>query len=93
MQGTVDRKQVSAPIKSFRDLIVWQKAYELCLQTYKETRSFPKNEELGLVSQLRRCAVSIPSNISEGYNRKSKKEYIHFYSLPTGLWANIKPKL
>lgn len=84
MQGTVDRKQGSAPIKSFRDLIVWQKAYKLCLQTYKETRSFPKNEEFGLVSQLRRCVVSIPSNISEGYNRKSKKEYIHFLFIAHG---------
>jgi four helix bundle protein len=80
----VDRKQASVSIKSFRDLIVWQKAYELCLQTYKETRTFPKNEEFGLVSQPRRCVVSIPSNISDGYNRKSKKEYIHFLFIAHG---------
>ncbi|MBI5805453.1 four helix bundle protein [candidate division TA06 bacterium] len=64
------------PTKSFADLIVWQKSYKLCVDVYHITKLFPANENYGLTSQIRRCSVSIPSNIAEGYGRKNRKEYI-----------------
>lgn len=67
--------------KSFKDLIVWQKSYKLVLIVYKITKAFPKDELYCLVSQMRRAAISIPSNISEGYSRKHKAEYNHFLSI------------
>lgn len=63
-------------LKSYKELQVWQKAYQLCLHIYKTTGTFPSYEKYGLSSQLRRTAVSIPSNIAEGYGRKSIKEYL-----------------
>jgi len=63
-------------IKIHKDLQVWQKAMELAKEVYLLTRSFPKEELYGLTSQMRRAAVSIPSNIAEGAARASKKEFI-----------------
>ena len=68
-----------AKLKSYKDLIVWQKAMDLVLEIYKLTKSFPQSEIYGLTSQMRRAAVAIPSNIAEGYCRKHVKEYIHFF--------------
>jgi four helix bundle protein len=79
--------------QSYRDLIVWQKAYQLCLQVYKATKEFPKSEEYGLISQLRRCSVSIPSNIAEGYNRKGRKEYIQFLYTAYGSLGELQTQL
>jgi len=70
--------------KSFKDLIVWQKSYELVLEIYKITGRFPKSEIYGLSQQMRRAAVSIPSNIAEGYGRKHKTEYNQFLSIAYG---------
>ena len=67
--------------KSFKDLIVWQKSYILVLEIYKVTKSFPKTEAYGLSQQVRKAAVSIPSNIAEGYGRKHKAEYQQFLSI------------
>ncbi|MBW2623401.1 MAG: four helix bundle protein, partial [Deltaproteobacteria bacterium] len=58
-------------LKNHRDLKVWQKSYGLCLDLYRTTKKFPKEERYGLTSQIRRWAVSIPSNIAEGYGRKT----------------------
>jgi four helix bundle protein len=63
-------------LKNFKELKVWQKAYQLCLEIYRVTRNFPKEEIYGLTSQIRRAAVSVPSNIAEGYGRKTTGEYI-----------------
>jgi four helix bundle protein len=63
-------------LKNFKDLKVWQKAYQLCLEIYRITRKFPKEEIYGITSQMRRSAISIPSNIAEGYGRRTKGEYI-----------------
>ncbi len=57
-------------------MTAWQRAYQLCLETYRLTAGFPKEEKYGLVSQVRRAAVSVPSNIAEGYGRKSIGEYL-----------------
>src|SRR3990167_2659837 len=65
-------------IDSYKDLIVWQKAMELVEKVYGLTGEFPKEETFGLVSQMRRAAVSIPSNIAEGRTRSYKKEYVQF---------------
>jgi four helix bundle protein len=66
-------------IKSFRDLRVWQSAQDLCVNIYKETVEFPKHEQFGLTAQMRRAAVSVPSNIAEGFGRRSAKEKEQFY--------------
>jgi four helix bundle protein len=65
-------------IKSHRDLIAWQKAMTLAEVVYDCTRNFPREEIYGLMSQIRRCAVSIPANIAEGQGRRSKKEFQQF---------------
>lgn len=70
--------------RSFKDLIVWQKSYKLVTEIYKITRNFPKVELYGLSQQMRRCAVSIPSNIAEGYGRQYNKEYKQFLSIAYG---------
>jgi len=69
---------LQAPIKSHRDLIVWQKAMDLVVLIYKATEAFPKHELYGLTSQLRRAAASIPANIAEGQGRRSKPEFCQF---------------
>jgi four helix bundle protein len=67
--------------KSFKDLIVWQKAYRLVLEVYKITKTFPRSETYELTQQIRRAAISLPSNIAEGYGRKHKAEYQQFLSI------------
>jgi len=64
-------------LKNYKELKVWEKSYQLCLEIYRITKVFPKEERYGLTSQIRRAAVSIPSNIAEGYGRKTTLEYIH----------------
>ena len=68
-------------MKTFKDIIAWQKAYNLTLQIYKITSNFPKHEEFGLKSQIRRATVSIISNIAEGFKKISKKERNRFYKI------------
>jgi len=63
-------------LKNYRDLKVWQKSYRLCLDLYRITKIFPKEERYGLTSPIRRSAVSIPSNIAEGYGRKTTADYL-----------------
>ncbi|WP_446743486.1 four helix bundle protein [Silvibacterium acidisoli] len=80
-------------IESYRDLIVWQKAIQLCLAIYRFTAKFPQNETYGLVTQLRRAGVSIPSNIAEGYGRSSTGEYKHFLGIARGSNFEIQTQL
>lgn len=68
----------------YRNLIAWQKANTLAHQVYDLTQSFPKDEMFGLVSQMRRAAISIAANIAEGYTRPSKKDRKHFYLIALG---------
>jgi four helix bundle protein len=63
-------------LKNYKELKVWQQSYGLCLEMYRLTKDFPKEELYGLTSQVRRSAVSIPSNIAEGYGRRTKPDYI-----------------
>ena len=71
-----------APIKSHRDLIVWQKA--IVEAVYEATASFPKEETYGLTSQIRRAVVSVPANIAEGQGRRLSKEYLYFLANSRG---------
>lgn len=72
------------PAKTFRDLIVWQKAHQFVLGTYKYTKSFPKYELYGLSSQFRRAAVSIPANIAEGFKKRGPKDTMRFLNISHG---------
>jgi len=70
--------------KSFKDLIVWQKAHQWVLEIYHFTNSFPSEEQFGLTSQLRRAAISIPANIAEGFKRKGNPDKARFYNIAQG---------
>jgi four helix bundle protein len=76
--------------QSFKDLIVWQKAYKLVLEIYKITKDFPKYEIYGLAQQMRRAVISIPSNIAEGYGRQYNKEYKQFLSMSYGSLCELE---
>lgn len=77
-------------LKSYRELIVWQKAYLLVLEIYRITKEYPKSETFGLAQQMRRAAVSIPSNIAEGYGRKHKTDYHRFLSIAYGSLSELE---
>lgn len=68
----------------FREVIAWQKSYDLTLAIYKATSTFPSDERFGLTQQMRRTAVSIPSNIAEGWGRNSTVDYLRFVSIARG---------
>ena len=70
--------------RSFRDLVVWQKAHELVLAVYRLTESFPDREKFGLSHQMRRAAVSIPANIAEGFGKRSQAEKARFLNIAEG---------
>ncbi|HMN41282.1 MAG TPA: four helix bundle protein [Phycisphaerales bacterium] len=76
-------------IRSYKDLIVWQKGKNLAKRIYKATEKMPRSEMFGLTSQMRRAAVSIPSNIAEGYNRKTRQEYIRGLRIASGSQAEL----
>lgn len=80
-------------ITTFKDILAWQKSHELTLEIYKITKIFPKNEEFNLISQIRRCAVSVPSNIAEGFARKSLKDSKRFYLIAEGSLEELKYQL
>ena len=77
----------------FKNLIVWQKSLHLATEIYKLTETFPVKERFGLVTQMNRCAVSIPSNIAEGAGRNSDKEYCHFLSISQGSSFELETQL
>src|SRR6266851_2121186 len=74
----------SQMLRSYRDLLVWQKALDLTILIYRLSEGFPKSEIYGLTSQVRRASVSVPSNIAEGYGRGGRREYIQFLSVAQG---------
>ena len=80
-------------IKDFKDLIVWKESHKLVLNIYEVTKSFPKEEIFGLVSQMRRCAVSITSNIAEGFGRQGYKEKIQFFYISQGSIIELKNQM
>ncbi|MHC1738560.1 MAG: four helix bundle protein [Ignavibacteriaceae bacterium] len=80
-------------MSTHKDLIVWKKSIEFVTEVYKITSTFPSEEKFGLVSQLRRAAVSIPSNIAEGAARNHDKEFIQFLSISLGSASEIETQL
>jgi len=80
-------------IKSFKDLVVWQKAFELCLAIYAATRSFPTDERYGMTAELRKTARSIPYNISEGHKRRSTADYLRFLGIASGSGGELETQL
>lgn len=80
-------------IKHFEDLIAWQKAYALCLKIYKITQKFPQEEQYGLKAHIRKTALSCPSNIAEGYERRNKKEFNTFIRISLGSLGELKTQL
>lgn len=87
------RKVHMKKIRNYRDLIVWQKSMALVTEVYSITRLFPKEELYGLISQIRRSAVSIPSNIAEGYGRYSTNDYIRFLQIAIGSLNEFQTQL
>ena len=75
------------------NLVVWEKGILLCKEVYSLTHSFPESERFGLTSQMRRAAVSIPSNIAEGRARKTTKDYVHFLHIAYGSKAELETQL
>lgn len=75
---------MAAPAKSFRDLVVWQKAHQLVLAIYRLTRSFPTEERFGLTSQIRRAAVSVAANITEGFSKRGRSDKARFLNIAQG---------
>jgi len=90
LQGS---KGSSKMLKNFKDLKVWQKSYELSLKIYRLTKHFPSEEKYGLTSQIRRAAVSVTSNIAEGYGRKTKPEYIQFLYIAYGSNCELETQM
>lgn len=80
-------------IRGYRDLKVWNKSMNLVRHVYNLTREFPKAEQYGLVSQMRRAAVSVPSNIAEGKSRGHRKEYRHFLLNSFGSGAELETQM
>jgi len=80
-------------MKGYRDLIAWQKAMELVTEIYRISQRFPKEELYGLTNQLRRAAVSIPSNLAEGHGRNSPKEFHHFAGNARGSLLEVETQL
>jgi four helix bundle protein len=79
--------------QSYRDLLVWQKAMVLAKEIYKITAKFPPEERFGLISQMRRAAVSVPSNIAEGQARNTTSEFVQFISHAEGSLAELDTQL
>src|SRR5258708_5871000 len=77
-------KAVRAPARTFKDLLVWQRAHEFVLAAYKYSSTFPKTETYGLCSQFRRAAVSIPANIAEGFRKRGDLDKVRFMNIAQG---------
>jgi four helix bundle protein len=79
--------------KSYKDLLIWQKGISIVMATYQLSKTFPKDEEYALSNQIKRAAVSIPSNIAEGYGRNSKKALCYFVNISRGSLYELETQL
>jgi len=82
-----------AKIESYKDLTAWQKAMTLAAESYRLTAAFPVEERYGLTAQIRRCAVSIPSNLAEGHNRRSRQAFANHVGIALGSQAELETQL
>lgn len=88
-----DENHDDKAIKNFTDLNTWQESHKLVISVYELTKSFPEDEKFGLTSQMRRAAVSITSNIAEGFGRRNPKEKIQFYSMSQASVSEVQNQL
>jgi four helix bundle protein len=79
--------------QGYQDLVVWQKAMELVTAVYRITRDWPHEEQYGLISQVRRAAVAIPSNLAEGHGRSGRREFAHHVSIAYGSLCELETQL
>lgn len=86
---TMQANEGKTPLRSHRELMVWQVAFQLVQEIYRLTNLFPKAEQFGLIAQMRRAAISVPANIAEGYGRRNRPEYIQFLSIAGGSLAEL----
>jgi four helix bundle protein len=93
MPRTILQLSRTEMVKSFKDLIVWQRSMQLSLSIYGLTTRFPEEERYGLASQLRRAGVSVPSNIAEGYGRGTRKDYKQFLAIARGSTLEVQTQL
>lgn len=84
---------MSGNIRSYRDLKAWQLAVDACIEVYRVTGRFPDHERFGLISQVRRAAVSAPSNIAEGYGRGATADYLRFCRMARGSLYEVETQL
>ena len=80
-------------VRRYHDLLAWQKAMDLVEDVYKLTRTFPKEEQYGLSSQIRKAAVSVPSNIAEGHCRNGRREFVHHLSIALGSLGEVETQM
>ena len=85
--------RTSRPVRSYRDLTVWQTAMDLLVMVYRLSDRFPRSERFGLTAQLRRAAVSVPSNIAEGHCRDRLGDYLYFLSVAKGSLGEVETQL
>jgi len=83
----------NSKIRNFRELDVWKLGMQIVVKIYETTKSFPKEEAYGLVNQMRRAALSVPSNIAEGFNRYHNKEYKQFLYIALGSCAELETQI
>ena len=80
-------------LRTYKDLKVWRKSFNLCISVYRVTASFPPAERFGLTAQVRRATVSVPSNIAEGYTRETTRDYIRHLLIARGSLAEVETQL
>jgi four helix bundle protein len=93
VKDSFDESEQAEVSDSFKDLIVWQRAVQLSITVYRLTTSFPPSEQFGLTNQLRRAAVSVASNIAEGYGKSTRGEYVMFLGHARGSIGEIQTQL
>ncbi len=80
-------------IKSYKDLLIWQKGVDIVIAVYKLVKSFPQDELYALTTQIKRASISIPSNIAEGYGRNKEKSFVHFLNISRGSLYELETQL
>ena len=91
--GRTERRMTAERVQSYRDLSAWQRARELVVAVYELSMHFPSDERFGLISQIRRSAISVPSNIAEGYGRGSSVDYARFLRIARGSLYEVETQL
>src|SRR5215472_6301142 len=92
-QWPVAGGQLIVKLRDYTELVAWQKAMDFVEAVYQASKAFPKDELFGLTSQVRRAAVSIPSNIAEGQSRRSSREFLQFLSIARGSLSEVETQL